>query len=218
MKRKFRFLLLFVLASLFVAESSAQSPVAVINGFVKEKDATEVNGATVYLFRVSDSALVRTAVAEKGLFSFRNLPNAIYRLTVTGVGFKKYTGTEIAITPENQLVQVPDIVLTRTDKNALAEVVVFGKRPLIERKIDRTVVNVDAMISSAGSNAFELIEKLPGVTIDMDGNISLKGRSGALVYIDNKATYLSSEDLAGYLKSIGASTLDKVELIPNPRR
>jgi hypothetical protein len=60
------------------------------------------------------------------------------------------------------------------------------KRPFIERKIDRTVVNVDASITNAGTTALEVLEKSPGVTVDKDGNVSLKGKSGVTIMLDGR--------------------------------
>jgi hypothetical protein len=93
---------------------------------------------------------------------------------------------------------------------------VTSKIPYIERKIDRTVVNVDALIGNAGNNALEILGKSPGVLVDQNGTIRLKGKSGVQVFIDDKPTYLTEEELANYLKSLPASTLKQVEIMTNP--
>lgn len=98
----------------------------------------------------------------------------------------------------------------------LKEVKISGKKSYIEQKIDRTVVNVDALISNAGSNALEVLEKAPGVMVDQDGKISLKGQQGVVVLIDNRPTYLSETALTAYLKSLPSGSISQIELIPNP--
>lgn len=98
----------------------------------------------------------------------------------------------------------------------LEEVAIKAKRPLIEMGIDKTIVNVSSMISAASSNTLEVLEKTPGVVVDANGNISLNGRSGVMVLIDGRQTYLSGPDLASYLKSVPGATLDKIELVDNP--
>lgn len=105
---------------------------------------------------------------------------------------------------------------TVTKKIALKGVEVRSKRPLIEMELDKTVVNVGAMISSAGSNTLEVLERTPGVTVNINGDITLNGRGGVLVLIDGRSTYLSAQDLANYLKSIPGASLDKIELMDNP--
>lgn len=98
----------------------------------------------------------------------------------------------------------------------LKEVIVTHRKPLLTQAIDRTIVNVDAMISAATSNALEVLGKTPGVTVDQNSSISLNGRSGVQVLINNRPTYLSAQDLAAYLRSLPGSSIDKIELIDNP--
>jgi hypothetical protein len=78
------------------------------------------------------------------------------------------------------------------------------------------VVNVGALASNAGANALEVLEKTPGVQVDADGNITFKGKSGVLVMIDDKPTYLSAANLATYLRSLPSTALDQIELMENP--
>lgn len=102
------------------------------------------------------------------------------------------------------------------DTTILKEVVVKAKKPLLVHAIDRTIVNVEAITGSASSNALEVLEKTPGVTVNNNGGISLNGRSGIMVLINGRSTYMSGTDLAAYLKSIPGATLDKIELMDNP--
>jgi len=101
-------------------------------------------------------------------------------------------------------------------RQTLKVAVVKGRKPLIEQKIDRTIVNVDAMITATGSNALEVLSKSPGVIIDVNDNISVNGKSNVLVLIDNRPTYMSGQELAAYLRSLPSATIDRLELIPNP--
>jgi outer membrane receptor protein involved in Fe transport len=108
----------------------------------------------------------------------------------------------------------PDSTAIKT--TTLGQVTVVGKRPLIENKIDKTVVNVDASPTNAGLTALEVLEKSPGVMVDNDGNVSLKGKQGVVIMIDGKPTYLSPQALANYLKNMPASQLDQVEIMSQP--
>src|SRR6202022_3763560 len=83
-------------------------------------------------------------------------------------------------------------------------------------KADRMVINVDASPANAGSSAMDVLEKSPGITVDKDDNISLKGKQGVTIMIDNKPTYLSSSQLASYLKGLPASAIDQIEIMTNP--
>jgi hypothetical protein len=112
--------------------------------------------------------------------------------------------------------QPKDTMQSNLKKMGLNEVVIKSKRPLIQMEIDKTTVNIESMISSATSNALEILGKTPGVTVNGNGEISLNGRSSILVLIDGRQTYLSGQDLANYLKGLPGGVLDKIELIDNP--
>ncbi len=105
----------------------------------------------------------------------------------------------------------------RTDSiRQLKTVTVTARKPLVEQQIDRSVINVAGLIGATGGSSFELLEKLPGVQVDINGDISLNGRGGVIVMIDGRTNYLAGADIAGYLKSLPASLVDKIELIDNP--
>ena len=98
----------------------------------------------------------------------------------------------------------------------LKEVSISTKKAFSVRKLDRVVVNVDALISNAGTSALEVLEKSPGIQVDQNGTISLKGKSNVAIFIDDKPTYLSGEDLQNYLKSLPSSSLEQIEIMTNP--
>ena len=99
---------------------------------------------------------------------------------------------------------------------AISGVTVTSKRPLIEQKAGKTLINVDASPTNTGLNALEVLEKSPGVTVDNDGNISLKGKQGVMILVDGKPTYMSGADLAALLKNMQSSSLDQIEIMTNP--
>ncbi|RZM06042.1 MAG: TonB-dependent receptor, partial [Pedobacter sp.] len=111
--------------------------------------------------------------------------------------------------------EVKTIELVPASKD-MAAVVVTAKKPPVEMKAGKLVVNVDASPSNQGTNALELLEKSPGITVDNDGNISLKGKAGVTILIDGKPTYMSGADLAALLKSMQSSNIDQVEIMTNP--
>lgn len=99
----------------------------------------------------------------------------------------------------------------------LKTVVVTGQQNrYIEQQTDKTVVNANALASTAGSNAIDVLNNAPGVMVDETGTISLKGREGVVVYIDDKRVRLTGTDLLHYLRSLPVSMIDQIELMPNP--
>ncbi len=98
----------------------------------------------------------------------------------------------------------------------MGNVTVAARRPLVEFKPGKTIVNPDASISNAGTNILEALEKMPGVTVDRDGNISLKGKAGVTIMIDGKPTYLDPAQLASLLQGMNTSQVNQVEIMENP--
>ncbi|KAA9356430.1 outer membrane beta-barrel family protein [Larkinella humicola] len=207
----------FSILFLLIAFSAlAQVTPKTIRGVVKDSQNETVPGATVSLLSASDSTLVQGEITNgNGKFELKSLATNRYILRVSSVGSNDYRSGPLTIDDQHPEVSLPVIILTPS-KTMLNEVVVVAKRPLIEQEIDKTVVNVDAMISSIGSTTLEVLEKTPGVTVGTDGEISLNGKAGVLVLIDGRPTYLSGPDLASYLKSLPGGSLDKIELMTNP--
>ncbi len=112
--------------------------------------------------------------------------------------------------------EVKKTLISPDSVHQLKQVVVSSKKPLYEVKIDKTVINVDASPSNVGANVIEVLEKSPGVYVDKDGNISLKGKSSVLVLIDGRPTYLSAADLYNYLRTLPSTSIDQIELMTNP--
>ena len=184
-----------------------------LKGSVRSADSKPLEGASVYLNRAGDSGLVKTALTlADGSFDLPNLHDGSYRLVISRVGYQTFRSDVILLVKDTVL---PDITLEQKSA-VLKEVAVTAQRPLIEHLIDRTVVNVDALIGNAGSTVMDVLEKSPGVIVGPNDAIQLRGKSSVKIYIDDKPTYLSGEDLANYLRSLPSSTIDRIELMPNP--
>lgn len=210
----------FLTAMLCVAllqQAAAQTLNGSIKGKIRNSSNEAVPGATVVLTNVADSAnTLKMAATSNGDFLFSQLNAGVYYLTITSAGMATYYSPQLTLGGANSHIQLPVIILRSSKNSELKEIVVTSKRRLIEQDIDKTIVNVDAMISSATSNALEVLSKTPGVTVSINNEIGLNGKEGVLVMIDGRATYLSANDLAAYLKSIPGNLLDKIELMDNP--
>ncbi|HZH64119.1 MAG TPA: TonB-dependent receptor [Flavisolibacter sp.] len=199
---------------LFFSSAIAQNGGKIGGSIVQNVKPAE--GATVSLLRSKDSATVKLSVANKeGLYVFENVADGNYFVSATTVGHQKAFSKTIQITPQQQSVQLPAISLLPVTKS-LADITVTAKRPLIEQRIDRTIVNVDASITNVGTSALEVLEKAPGVSVDRDGSISLKGKTGVLVMVDGRPTQLGGADLAALLRNMNSNQLDQIEIMTNP--
>lgn len=212
MKTLFTILIPFLLGLHALAQ-----PGNTISGTVRDAGNQSLPGATVRLLKTSDSTLVAGEITDvSGNFSFINLQTNTYMLVISAVGQKDFTSTVLTIDAGHSTITLPAIILVPAKSIELGEVVVKAKKPLIEQEMDRTIVNVGSMIGSATSNTFDLLSKTPGVSVNANGEISLNGRSGVMVLIDGRSTYMSGADLAAYLKSLPGGVLDKIELMDNP--
>jgi len=205
-----------LLGTCIVLSSQAQTG-GKVSGSIKDGGNQKIiDAASVSLLKAKDSSLVKVAVADAaGNFSFDNLKDGSYLVLATSVGHAKVYSQPFSIAPGAPAAQVGVLQLRPLEKN-MKEVVVTAKKPLIERRLDKTIVNVEAAISNAGSTALEVLEKSPGVTVDKDGNVSLKGKQGVMVMIDGKPSYLNGEDLANLLRNMPSANLDQIEIMTNP--
>ena len=186
-----------------------------IKGSVLDGAGKPLDGVTIALSKSTDTTIVQHAITDKaGNFEMVNLPTGKYRVTFTHIGYTSFH-SPAEISPAKPQTTLSPIRLQAADAS-LSQVTVVGHRPPIENKIDKTVVNVDASPSNSGLTALEVLEKSPGVTVDNDGNISLKGKAGVIILIDGKPTYLNATDLSNYLKNMPASNLDQVEIMSQP--
>lgn len=188
-----------------------------LEGEVRGTGQMPLADATVYLLRVADSTVLRTALTEAdGRFSFEGLGADTVFVALQHAGYVPFYGKALDLGAEPELVRLPLLEMEVEGESKLPTVELVAKLPLVEHRIDRTIVNVDAMLTVSGGSAMDALERSPGVSVDQNGTIKLKGRGGVLVLIDDKPTYMSGTDLENYLRGLPASTLKQIELMPNP--
>ncbi|MBO0359834.1 TonB-dependent receptor [Hymenobacter sp. BT186] len=207
-----RHCLLFVLLMLagFTQRSFAQAPVT---GSIQDAANQPLGFATAVLLHLPDSVVANSqATTEQGTYSFGNVQPGSYCVKALLMSYTSARSS--AFTVGKELVTVPALRLQAT-ATALREVTVQGTTPVLEQHADRTVLNV-SRLNTAGDNALEVLRKAPGVTLDKDDHLVYRGSAGVNVLIDGKLTYMSGEALTNYLKSLPASAISQIELLPNP--
>lgn len=185
-----------------------------ITGQVLDKTGRPLEFSAVSLLRVTDSVVIkRTSCDSAGKYHFADIPLGSYRIIASQIGYLKQVSPSFTLTA-NGSVNVPAIVLSASP-NQLKEVQIRAKKPLFERRIDRTIVNVESSALSAGGSVNDILEIAPGVSVDQN-QITLKGKQGVTVMIDDKVVKLSASQVSSLLQSMPASSIDKIELISNP--
>ncbi len=179
-----------------------------------EENGKPLSLANVLLLHPKDSSLVTAAISnDVGYFEIANVRAGTYLLKVSRVGYNDYHTSNFPIRGN---FSVPMISLSRSEKE-LNKVTVTGKRPFVEQRIDRMIVNVANSIIASGGTALEVLEKAPGIIIDRQNDqIIFKGKEGVIVQIDGKQTYLSMQDVVALLRSMPSDNIDRIELITNP--
>ncbi len=194
---------------------AAKMTVAAGNITGKVIDAATGKGisfATVTLMTTDSTLVDGTITDESGVYEmvvsqyFNNSASQNFFMSVSFVGYK----TETRILNGVHM----DFIL-REETEQLCEVEVKAKRPLVERQMDKLVMNVAASAFAIGSNGVDIMKKAPGVRIDKDGNITVNGKS-VEIYIDGRPSYMSGEQVKGLLQGTAGSQIEKIEIITNP--
>lgn len=187
-----------------------------ISGTVLDIQKKPLEFATVVLLSDKDSSIVKGVFTDdKGMYSFEEIPSGTYRIMVSQLGFNNQYSSSFTVADSQENVVVPELKISEKSVQ-LKEATVTALKPFIERRVDKTIVNVENSIVSAGSTALEILKRSPGVIVDNDGNISIKGKQGVQVLIDGKPTYLSASDLYTMLRNMSSDQLATIEIITNP--
>ena len=201
----FTFLLTFQLIS-----AQEQS----IKGSVLSKNDNVIPGVSVALFELEKKVLQKTAISDKdGTFIFLNIPNGSYYMQISALGYEDHQSSTIVMNGSPVLLQP---ILLKEKSNELAEVVVKSKKPMVQVLADKTVFNVQNTLNATGMTGFELLRKAPGIIIDNNDNIIVEGKTGVLIYIDGKQSYLTGSELINFLKSLQSNDIESIEIITQP--
>jgi iron complex outermembrane receptor protein len=199
---------------LFFAFSSLFTQ-AQITGVVRDESAKPLEFVNVYLMQSSDSMMMKVSVSDSsGVYTFESIPSGNYYLQFRQPGYVEVL-TAAFDYAEGDNYRVPEVALAAAQGNLDALEVVYTK-PLVEIKADKTVFNVEGTTNAIGLNALELLRKAPGVMVDNNENIMVKGKGGIIVFIDGKRTPLDGDGLKNMLKNMQSSNIESIEIITNP--
>lgn len=203
---------LFLMILVFVSIKGLAQNIYSISGQVKDKMENPIEAANVIVLKDSNKLVTTSYTNDKGTFTIPDIAAGTYTVKVMMGAYETYQSKDIVVKENLAL----PIIRLNQKLNELKEVSVRAQKPFLEVKADMIVVNVENSIVSAGSSVLDVLQKSPGVRVDQDDNISLKGKQGVAIWIDGKPTPMAGSDLANVLKSMPANTVDKIELISNP--
>jgi len=211
-----------ILISLFLMCISLQGIMAntelmdvTIKGKIVDDNNQPVEFATAALVNPKTNEIVRGEVSnEKGEFTITKVGKGNYSLQVSMVGYTKNELSDLKVDGKMKVIEKSFIL--HESSEMLKDVVITAHKQFIEQTVDKTVINPEVSPTTASENVYDILRKLPGVNIDNNDNISLKGLQGITILIDDKPTYVTGSQLAAMLKSMQGKNVDKIEIIENP--
>jgi iron complex outermembrane recepter protein len=207
-----KYVLFTGLAVLLSHACFAQS--AKITGSVTGKDSKPLSLVTVLLLRAADSSMVKTELTgNDGAFEIQ-APAGSFVLHCVSMGYTDAWSSPFSLS-DGQVYAADGLKMQGGDVQ-LKDATVVARKPLIEVKAGKTIFNVENSINATGSNALELLRKSPGMQVDNNDNITMRGKNGVKIYIDGKPSQLDVASLAAYLKGINSNDIEAIEIISNP--
>ncbi|WP_316803121.1 outer membrane beta-barrel family protein [Pedobacter nototheniae] len=206
--------LLFILFILFYS-FSGYTQTKIIKGQVLDGAGIALVDVNVAIRKTADSTLIAYGATDKsGNFQISISDSSTDEafLIAKLIGFKNYISSTWVISKPLNF----ESIILEEEKTNLKDVQITAKKRFIVQKNDRITVNVENSIVSNSGNVLDMLQKLPGLTVDAGGNISLRGKQGVRVYLNGKQSYLSASDLANMLKSMPSTNVSTVDIIANP--
>lgn len=221
MKLAIRYVLFFVLLSAgAIAQqttfATASQSVGQISGVVLDSTTRQpIPFATVALIGATGNLLTGKTTSETGTFAFLDVLPGSYHIRLTSVGYQTRTSAPFALTDQKPVVQLGTLLL-QSESRQLNEVRVTAQKALIEEKPDRLVYNAGSDITNKGGTAVDVLRKAPMLTVDVSGNVQIRGSSSIKVLLNGRPSGLLARNLSEALKMIPANTILAVEVMTSP--
>lgn len=214
--RTFKSSLLTLVLSLLILPVFAQTAASIgsITGKLVDKQGLAVSFATITLLRTDSSVVNGDVTKDDGTFTIKPTGVGKFYLRIASVGFAdKFTNVQITTDKPDK--NLGSIKVAETE-NKLNEVSIVGERPVMELKVDKKVFNVEKNTTTAGGSAADVLANVPSVSVDGDGNVSLRGKDNVTILIDGKPATMLGDNVANALQSLSAASIESVEVITNP--
>jgi iron complex outermembrane recepter protein len=185
-----------------------------ITGKLFEEINVAADFCKVSLIKSGDSLVFKSTLSdENGSFEFADIEEGMYKISVNREGCKSFKSPDFQV--NLGIKELGEIMLVKDVKIA-NEVSIVVKKPAVTVSAEKVILNVSNMSNLVGLNAFEVLRRTPGVVIDKDNNITLKGKSDVMVFMDGRPSQMSNEALVNLLKGMNAADIESIEVIKNP--
>lgn len=220
MKLKLAFFLSIAFgANMLVAHAqnrAPQAPLSISGRIIDATTSEPIEYATISVFKMPDSTLVTGASAgAKGLFNIDGLQPGSYSVVYSFIGYKQGVVSKVVLSRQNKNVNLGDLKLDVT-ASEIGAVTVTGEKGVMLNKIDRKVFTVDKTIAGQTGSITDVLQNIPSVAVDVDGNVSLRGSENVTILINGKPSTLSGSSRAAILQQLPANSVESIEVITNP--
>ena len=214
--KKLIFLLMMVGSIGFVRAQVPSGNGAITGTLLDSADSKPISFATATLSDPGTKKTIDGSMAnDNGIFTIPNLAPGTYTLTLSFMGYKTKTLTGVTVAGNDSKVMLGTIRLSLSS-NVLSEVTIVGQRALIEEKVDRLVYNAENDISNKGGDATDVLRKVPMLSVDLDGNVSMRGSQNIMILINNRPSTITAGSVADAMKQIPSDMIKSVEVITSP--
>ena len=204
-----------LLAMILVTTVLAAFAQGTVRGKVMDKQTDEAMQFVNVVVQTTAGKMVKGAITDaSGQFVVNGLPDGAYRLQVSFVGYKTLTRS-FTLSAQHRREHFNALYLSE-DATTLKEVQITGQRSQMKLEVDRKTFTVDQVLAAAGGNVTDLLENIPSIEVTTDGEISLRGNSSVEVWINGKASGLTTDNRYEILQQIPAESIEKIEVIDNP--
>jgi outer membrane receptor protein involved in Fe transport len=211
------FIVAFLMPSFLWAENSKPNDAdSGIKGKVIDKASNlTLEYATVMVYNQADSSFVTGSISGKtGEFDIKLKPGKYY-ITVQFIAYKSITLNNITVEKGSKAKDLGELKIS-PDSALLDEIEVVADRTTVEMSLDKRIINIGRDMTSKASNAIEVLENVPSVTVDVEGNVSLRGDDGVRILIDGKVSGLAGISSRDALRSIQSDMIERIEIVTNP--
>lgn len=207
---------LFAIAYTYAQPEMQRPPMAgqssssgTIMGMIVDENAKPIEYASIYVKKTTDSTIAQTGITnESGRFLIQEIPFGEYFIEIQYVGYRKHYSKPFTISKEQSTFRIPKFTLSNKS-TSLETVEIKAQKEMLQSNLDKTVFNVESSIMADGATAVEVLEEIPSVDVDVEGNVTVRGSENVTIWVDGRPTNLS-------LDQIPASMIESIEVITNP--
>lgn len=219
----FPLLWLFLFPTLLIAQqrgsglgyASAETPPAITGKIIDATTKAPLEFATITLFRQQDSTMVTGVISETdGGFSLEARPDR-YFIQVDFIGFQSSTLNDLIVPADKRFLELGEIGLS-TEANVLDAIEVRAEKSTMQLSLDKKVFNVGKDLANSGGTAADVLDNVPSVTVDVEGNVELRGAGGVRILVDGKPSGLIGISNSDGLRNLPANMIDRIEVVTNP--